>query len=353
MGVQAIDTATKLNKEKAKQLHASGIRLVGRYIGSPDSWKTLEKAEVSALKEAGITIYSIRQTTNNTTSFFNYARGVSEAQEAEKWAESIGQPSGTAIYFAVDFDARGAALEAVKQFFKGVSDMLNDYKIGVYGSYSVVGALSETSYTDFYFQTYAWSNGKVSKHADLYQYKNGQTIADVTVDYNEVKGDVGEWGVTAIKNSVKPKAQSSGLIRKGDRGAAVKQLQKDLIKAGYSCGKAGADGIFGEATETAVKKLQRAYKISVDGIVGKYTLAALKKKPAKAKKTGSAVVPYPGHLIRNGSTGKDVERIQRALGINADGIFGKQTEAAVSAYQKRHDLSVDGIVGAQTWNTLF
>ncbi|WP_236628105.1 DUF1906 domain-containing protein [Sporolactobacillus terrae] len=70
-------------------------------------------------------------------------------------------------------------LQVIVAPFKGVSDTLNDYKIGVYGSYSVVEALSETSYTDFYFQTYAWSNGKVSKHADLYQYKNGQTISGV------------------------------------------------------------------------------------------------------------------------------------------------------------------------------
>ncbi|MET1247668.1 glycoside hydrolase domain-containing protein [Sporolactobacillus sp. STCC-11] len=297
MGVQAIDTATKLNEEKAKQLRAAGIRLVGRYIGSPDSWKTLEKAEVGALKDAGINIYSIRQTANNTASFFNYARGVSEAQEAEKWAKSIEQPSGTAIYFAVDFDARGDALEAVKQFFKGVSDTLKDYKVGVYGSYSVVEALSETSYADFFFQTYAWSNGKVSKHADLYQYKNGQTIAGVSVDYNEVKGAAGEWGAPAVKKSDKPKSKEQTLIRKGDKGSAVKQLQKDLIKAGYSCGKTGADGIFGDDTEVAVKTLQRTYKIAVDGIVGDQTRAALKKELSKKAVKKEPYTVKPGDVL--------------------------------------------------------
>jgi N-acetylmuramoyl-L-alanine amidase len=48
-----------------------------------------------------------------------------------------------------------------------------------------------------------------------------------------------------------------------------------------------------------------------------------------------------------------VERIQRALSITVDGIFGAKTEAAVKAYQKRHKLAADGIVGPQTWNTLF
>ncbi|WP_010632776.1 peptidoglycan-binding protein [Sporolactobacillus vineae] len=192
-----------------------------------------------------------------------------------------------------------AVIKAVKQFFKGVSDTLKEYKIGVYGSYRVVEALSETSYTDFYFQTYAWSNGKVSRHADLHQYKNGQTITGVTVDYNEIKGNAGEWGAAAAKKSAKPKAiaQPSGLIRKGDRGAAVKKLQKNLIKAGYSCGKAGADGIFGEATESAVKKLQHAYKIAVDGIVGDQTCTELKKA---LRKKSTKNVPYtvkPGDTL--------------------------------------------------------
>ncbi|WP_348537095.1 peptidoglycan-binding domain-containing protein [Geobacillus subterraneus] len=66
-----------------------------------------------------------------------------------------------------------------------------------------------------------------------------------------------------------------------------------------------------------------------------------------------AIVPYPGKPLKLGSKGKDVERIQRALKIKADGIFGKQTEAAVKAYQKRKGLAADGVVGEKTWNTLF
>jgi len=73
------------------------------------------------------------------------------------------------------------------------------------------------------------------------------------------------------------------------------------------------------------------------------------------KKTASAeaIVPYPGKPLKIGSKGKDVERIQRALKVKVDGVFGKQTEAAVKAYQKRKGLVVDGIVGPKTWNMLF
>jgi N-acetylmuramoyl-L-alanine amidase len=92
--------------------------------------------------------------------------------------------------------------------------------------------------------------------------------------------------------------------------------------------------------------------VKVEGSATK-AKAAPKKATAKPKASGSAIVPYPGKLIRKGSRGKDVQRIQRAVGVNADGIFGSGTEAAVKAYQRRHGLSADGIVGPSTWNVMF
>ncbi|MGG3006180.1 peptidoglycan-binding domain-containing protein [Geobacillus stearothermophilus] len=60
-------------------------------------------------------------------------------------------------------------------------------------------------------------------------------------------------------------------------------------------------------------------------------------------------MPYPGKPLKIGSKGKDVERIQRALKVKVDGVFGKQTEAAVKAYQKRKGLpefdSFEAILG--------
>jgi peptidoglycan hydrolase-like protein with peptidoglycan-binding domain len=67
----------------------------------------------------------------------------------------------------------------------------------------------------------------------------------------------------------------------------------------------------------------------------------------------TSVVPYPGSYIRKGSKGIDVQRIQRAVKVKPDGIFGPITERAVRAYQKRHDLQVDGIVGPKTWSVMF
>jgi hypothetical protein len=59
---------------------------------------------------------------------------------------------------------------------------------------------------------------------------------------------------------------------------------------------------------------------------------------------------YP--TIRKGDKGEAVCAIQRALGVQADGIFGTGTEAAVKAFQRSHGLVADGIVGPKTWAAL-
>jgi peptidoglycan hydrolase-like protein with peptidoglycan-binding domain len=56
--------------------------------------------------------------------------------------------------------------------------------------------------------------------------------------------------------------------------------------------------------------------------------------------------------LKKGSRGKRVRQLQRALGIPADGIFGKGTRRAVKRYQRRHGLTVDGIAGPQTLASL-
>ena len=53
-------------------------------------------------------------------------------------------------------------------------------------------------------------------------------------------------------------------------------------------------------------------------------------------------------LLKRGSRGEQVRQLQLALGLDSDGIFGGDTEAAVKAFQQQNDLGADGIVGKQT-----
>ncbi|MEU1980861.1 peptidoglycan-binding domain-containing protein [Nocardia sp. NPDC019395] len=54
-----------------------------------------------------------------------------------------------------------------------------------------------------------------------------------------------------------------------------------------------------------------------------------------------------------GSTGDAVRQAQCLMGINADGIFGEETEQTVLAIQSSFGLATDGIIGPQTWDVLY
>lgn len=67
------------------------------------------------------------------------------------------------------------------------------------------------------------------------------------------------------------------VLKIGMEGSDVKALQQKLIKAGFSCGKYGADGDFGDATEMAVRRFQTQQGLAVDGQAGPQTMATLDK----------------------------------------------------------------------------
>lgn len=56
----------------------------------------------------------------------------------------------------------------------------------------------------------------------------------------------------------------------------------------------------------------------------------------------------PSQTLRRGASGEDVRWVQRRLGLEADGVFGPQTEAAVRRFQEQQGLSADGVVGPLT-----
>ena len=119
--------------------------------------------------------------------------------------------------------------------------------------------------------------GLGSNHGDVYNWFNkyGKTMDNVRNDVAALMTSSG----TIIPNSAQTSTtinSSSSCLGKGDNGPEVEQLQKNLIKLGYSCGSWGADGDFGNDTKKAVIKFQKEHGLSADGLVGPLTQAAIK-----------------------------------------------------------------------------
>ncbi|MBP3950706.1 N-acetylmuramoyl-L-alanine amidase [Bacillus sp. YZJH907-2] len=142
-------------------------------------------------------------------------------------------------------------------------------------------------------------------------------------------------------------------LSKGDEGTFIQEIQRDLIRAGFSLPVYGADGIFGAETQRAVMRFQEAYNLQIDGLVGPITLNKLKEVVGSSNPLSD--FPLPDGILRKGDEGPEVARVQRALkaiGYDPtyiDGIYGELTENAVRRFQSSYaKLANDGIYGPNT-----
>ena len=145
------------------------------------------------------------------------------------------------------------------------------------------------------------------------------------------------------------------------------------------------DGRFGPGTERDTKALQRQLGVEDDGLVGDDTMAAWikagrpklgsgskpKPKPKPAPKPKAPKFPLPaGHWYgvesrdprnHSGYYERDragIRQLQQGLKdrgwkILVDGIYGENSRAIVTAFQKKAGLRVDGGAGAEVWNAVF
>ena len=167
-----------------------------------------------------------------------------------------------------------------------------------------------------------------------------------------------------------PNAYPGTALREGASGQNVRLVQfwLKIARTVYSkLNNITVDGKFGSATTAAVKRFQTYFGLTSDGVVGRTTWNKLYEvyNDIANKLLSSSLRPgeYPG-VLRKGSSGTAVRELQFYLylmsayessipAIAIDGQFGASTEAAVRAYQRFAGLTVDGIVGRTTWNSLY
>ena len=167
-----------------------------------------------------------------------------------------------------------------------------------------------------------------------------------------------------------PNAYPGTALRQGSSGQNVRLVQfwLKIARTVYSSlNNVTVDGIFGSSTAAAVRRFQTYFGLTSDGVVGRTTWNKLYEvyNDIANRLLSPSLRPgeYPG-VLRNGSTGTAVRELQFYLylmsayqssipSVSIDGRFGAATEAAVRAYQRFAGLTVDGIVGRKTWDSLY
>ena len=243
-------------------------------------------------------------------------------------------------------------------------------------------------YTGYVYKTYvsvtktASSSSSSSSATRLEKGSTGSDVKDLQTKLKKlgyydayVDGDYGDTTVAAVKafqkkynltadgiagketlrklDSVYKNANSDkddDSLRMGDSGSAVKELQTKLKKLGYYDGT--VDSTFGSGTYAAVRAFQKKYNLTADGVAGSETL----KKLDSAYKNADS--DKDDDSLRKGATGSAVKDLQtklKKLGFyNAyvDGSYGDTTVAAVKAFQKKYNLTADGVAGSETLKKL-
>ena len=243
-------------------------------------------------------------------------------------------------------------------------------------------------YTGYVYKTYvsvtktASSSSSSSSTTRLEKGSTGSDVKDLQTKLKKlgyydayVDGDYGDTTVAAVKafqkkynltadgiagketlkklDSVYKNADSDkddDSLRMGDSGSAVKDLQTKLKKLGYYSGT--VDSTFGSGTYAAVRAFQKKYNLTADGVAGSETL---KKLDSAYKNANSAKDDDSLRMGDSGSAVKDLQTKLKKLGYysgTVDSTFGSGTYAAVKAFQKKYNLTADGVAGSETLKKL-
>lgn len=185
-------------------LRARRVTAVGRYyrVVHPE-WR-LTRPEARKLSAAGIKLFTVYEDTGHNLTLTT-AQGKIDGQHALEQATEVGQPEGTAIYFALEGLPNGyveSDLPAIRKYFAGVKQAIGSrYELGVYSdglvcetlldegicSYTWLSASKAFAGTRDFYRTGRWN---LAQTTPLDQNWNG-----LSIDVDEAKGDFGAFSI--------------------------------------------------------------------------------------------------------------------------------------------------------------
>lgn len=195
-------------ESSATCLVAAGQRFAIRYHSARTTQpeKRLHPREAAGLARAGLSIASVYQDRARKVEDFGAARGAEDAAAALIYAGQVGQPPGSAVYFAVDEDFSALQIQAVVvPYFRAIARVFAEagngtpyLTVGVYGSgltCRLIGALPFVSFT-WLAEATGWRESKIYTAWQVRQHRNtGQTLCSLGVDFQrcEAQDAFGQW----------------------------------------------------------------------------------------------------------------------------------------------------------------
>jgi glycoside hydrolase-like protein len=191
---QGIDLPTDAS-DVLNELEESRVEFVARYYRTPESrWPALSASEAQRLSSLGVKIVAVWESHSRDPAHFSYSSGYGDAVMAYWQARAVGQPAGSAIYFAVDFNAPLQTLAGIDDYFRGVaagfaaaSGGNADYRIGVYGSGAVCDAVKRTGLAQYSWlsSSIAWTD---STSYEDWNIRQGTRSAELSFNHDSDEG---------------------------------------------------------------------------------------------------------------------------------------------------------------------
>jgi hypothetical protein len=192
-------------RDVSLELKSNRIDFVARYYRDPASrWPALSAEEARTLSSAGMSLVAVWESHSHRPDYFSYASGYNDALAAYRQAKAIGQPSGSAIYFAVDYNAQEPDVRGpVDQYFRGIAAGLaaaggpaRDYRVGVYGSGAVCDYLKRAHLAELAWlsNSIAWTGYDNFTDWNIRQGMRSPSLS-FDQDSNEARGEYGSFRV--------------------------------------------------------------------------------------------------------------------------------------------------------------
>ena len=194
-------------RDVSLELKGSRLDFVGRYYRDPTSrWPALSAAEAQLVSSSGMKLVALWEFHSHRRDYFSYASGYADAAAAYRQAKAIGQPAGSAIYFAVDFNASQPDITGpVDQYFRGIAAGLTatggqnpEYRVGVYGSGAVCDYLKRAGLAEYAWLSNSTAWAGYDSFAD-WNIRQGKRSPDLSFsqDSNEARGEYGGFRLTS------------------------------------------------------------------------------------------------------------------------------------------------------------